>query len=273
MATGSGLARAFYRLFILYALDEAPRRPASILAALHASEGALPVESGAFSKAVAQLIDAGLVRPGALGELELTPLGRREREAQRIVWQRLLEVVGRLLSGVVPPPEPPEDGGASLPVVGHRVAEEHRERVVLAEIRELARRARDDGATFAVVLADIAIAHPRPSTQTAMLQRALRETLGRAKSTFAVGASAHRYGERGMCLVVSGDDHATQAELLRARLLESLGAMRATVKAFGGARYAVRIGAACWTAASPTSTALLRAAEAALCADAAARAA
>ena len=272
MGTGSGLARAFYRLFILHALDTGPQRPAAILAALHTSEGALPVESGAFTKAIGQLVDAGLIVPAKLGAFELTAIGRREREAQRVVWQRLVAIVGKLLDGEMPRPEPPEDGGTLLPIVRDHVADEHRERVVMAEIRELTRRARDGGPRFSVVLADIAIAHPQPAVGTAMLQRTLRETLGRARSMFAANVSAHRYGARGVCLLSVGEDAAV-AELLRARLLESLGAMRGTVKAFGGARYAVRIGAASFSPAAATSGALLRLAEAALAADSAARAA
>ena len=271
--TGSGLTRAFYRLFILSALEGGPLRAPSLLAALHATDSAWPVEGGAFTKALAQLVESGLVASAPNGAFELTPLGCREREADRAVWRRLLAVVTRLLAGDVPRPEPPGDGGMALPLVRDRVAEDHRERVVAAEIRELARRARDGGAGFGVVLADVAIAHPRPAAVTAMLQRALRETLGRARSTFGPGVSAFRYGERGVCLVIVGADHAPYAELLRARLHESLGAMRATVKAFAGARYAVRTGAAPWTPSLATSGAVLRLAEAALAAESAARAA
>ena len=273
MTIGSGLARAFYRLFVLQTLDAGPLRPAAILAALHASEGALPVEGGAFTRAIAQLVDAGLVMPVALGALELTPMGRRERDAQRIVWQRLVAVVTKLLAGEVPTPEPPTDGGTLLPLVRDSVSDEHRERVVLAEIRALSRRARDGGPPFAVVIADIAIAHPRPATSTAMLQRALRETLGAARSTFGPDVSAHRYGDRGVCLIADAREQDAMAEVLRARLHESLAAMRVTVKAFAGARYAVRIGAASFSATAVTSGAVLRLAEAALAADAAARAA
>ncbi|OLC56380.1 MAG: hypothetical protein AUH85_06565 [Chloroflexi bacterium 13_1_40CM_4_68_4] len=273
MGIGSGLARAFYRLFILHALETGSQRPAAILGALHASDGVLPLESGAFTKAVSQLIDAGLVVLAELGALELTPMGRRERDAQRVVWQRLISIVNRLLDGDVPQPEPPGDGGTSLPLVTDRTAEAHRERVVIAEIRDIARRARDGGPRFAIVLADIAIAHPRPAVGTAMLQRSLRETIGRGRSTFPAGVSAHRYGDRGVCLIVPGDEHGGTAELLRARLLESLGAMHATVKDFRGARYAVRIGAARWTPAAATSGAVLRLAEAALSAESTTRAA
>ena len=273
MGTGSGLARAFYRLFILYALEAGPQRPTALLGALHACEGAPPVEGGAFSRAIAQLVDGGLVVPIGAGAFELTPLGRRERDAQRIVWERLIAIVGRLIGGEVPRPEPPEDGGTLLPIARDRVSEEHAQRVVLAEIRALARRAREGGPASGVVLADIAIAHPRPATVTAMLQRALRETLGRARSTFGPDVSAHRYGASAVCLLVSTGDVDAVAELVRARVLESLGAMRATVKAFAGARYAVRIGAGRFSTAASTSGAVLRLAEAALAAAVAARAA
>ena len=273
MGIGSGLARAFYRLFILHALEPGPQRPAAILAALHNTDGVLPLEGGTFTKAVSQLIDAGLVVPAELGAIAITPMGRRERDAQRVVWQRLLAIVNRLLAGDVPQPQPPGDGGTSLPMLPDRTAELHRERVVIAEIRDVARRAREGGPRFAVVLADIAIAHSRPAVSVAMLQRSLRETIGRARSTFAADVSAHRYGASGVCLIVPGDEYIGTAELLRARLFESLGAMQATVKGFRGARYAVRIGAARWTPDAATSGAVLRLAEAALSADSAVRAA
>jgi len=273
MTSGVGLATAFHRLFILHALEHRPARPAAILAALHAREGALSVESGTFSRALQQLLEAGHLSPAEAGAVALTPLGRREREEERAVWERVVRIVGRLLAGHVPAPEPPDGGG--LPLAARRtepVAERHRERVVLAEIREASRRARDGGDAFAVVLAEVAVAHSVPHRSTAMLQRALRETLGRARSTFAPGIAAHRYGAQGVCLVLPAGLAVAQGEILRARLLESLGAMSATVADFAGARYAVRLGSARWSAAAPTSGAVLAAAEAAL-EEAAARAA
>ena len=87
-----------------------------------------------------------------------------------------------------------------------------------------------------------------------------------------VSQEAHRYGAQGVCLVLPAGLEAAQGEILRARLLESLGAMTATVADFAGARYAVRLGSARWSAAAPTSGAVLAAAEAAL-EEAAARAA
>lgn len=265
MGTGSGLAAAFFRLYILHALERAPARPAAILASLHSREGALPLESSAFSKALHQLLDAGLVVPGELGSVALTPMGRRERDAQRVVWERLLAVVTRLLQGDLPAPEPPGNGGVPHRIpVPEPVPDAYRERVVLAELRGALRRAREKDEPLGVALAEVAIAHSQPLHARAMLQRSLRETLGRARSTFAPGASAFRYGPQGVCLIAGHDDIEVQAELLRVRLLESLGAMTATVRAFAPARYAVRVGTARWSSALATSSELLRAAEAAL---------
>lgn len=274
MATGAGLATAFFRLYILHALDRGPARPAALLSSLHASEGVLPVETGTFSRALQQLLDAGLVLPGAAGAMELTAMGRREREAQRAVWARLVAVVGRMLADALPAPEPPTGGGTHVVArASDRVPDQHRERVALAEIRDAARRARETGEPLGVALADIVVTHPRPMRARQMVQRCLRETLGSARSTFAAGTSASRCGPTGICLVVRGDDVEAQAEILRARVLESLGSMSATVRAFADARFAVRAGAARWSSAVATSAELLRLAEGALAADAERRAA
>ncbi len=273
MGTGAGLATAFFRLYILHALERAPARPAAVLASLHSREGALPLEGGTFSRALQQLLDTGFVVPAPDGALDLTPMGRREREAQRQVWQRVVAIVARLLAGELPTPEPPSDGVALVPRTPEHVPDDYRERVVLAEIRDVARRARDRDEPFGVALAEIAVTHPQPVRARAMLQRTLRETLGRAASSFAPGTRALRYGPNGVCLVVPGDRVEAQAELLRARLLESLGAMSATVRAFAGARYAVRAAAARWTREVMTSGELLRLAETSLAADVGLRAA
>lgn len=273
MGTGVGLATAFYRLWILHALEGAPQRSSAMLAALHASEGVLPLESGAFTKALQQLLDTGLVMPAEAGAVALTVMGRRERDAQRAMWQRLIAIVVRLLAGELPPPRPPTDGGVRVVPRAPSHAVDERDPVVLADVRDAARRAREGDGPFAVVLADVAVAHPIPHRATAMLQRALRETLGSARSTFGSGIPVHRYGTTGVCLVAPGERAGELAELLRARLLESLGAMCATVRSFDGARYAVRLGTARWSPAAATSGALLRMAEEALSAESAARAA
>lgn len=262
MATNSGLATAFFRFYILCALEVQPARPAALLAALHAREGALPLGGGAFSRAYQQLLDAGLIAPAHAGAVQLTPFGRREREAQRAVWERLSAVVGRLASGDVPNPEPPPGGGVPLPVSrGERVADAYRERVVVAEVRDAIRRAREGGEPFAIVLALLAVAHPRPVHAKAMLHRALRESLGSARSTFGRQVTALRYGEQGVVLISPAADVDATAELLRARLAESLAAMTATVGAFAGARHAVRVGLARWAPPFATTGQLLQAAE------------
>lgn len=272
MSAGAGLAAAFFRLYILYALERAPARPAAILAFLHSREGALPFESGAFSRALQQLLDAGLLVPADAGAVALTPMGRREREAQRAVWARVVTLVARLLEGELPDLEPPTGGGmASAALPPERVSERYRERVVLAEIREAGRRARESGGRLGVALAEVSVAHPQPVRARQMVQRCLRETLGTARSTFARGASALRCGPSGVCLVVRDADADTQAELLRARLMESLGAMSAGVASFAPARYDVRVGSATWTSDDVASADLLRRAERALAGEEAAR--
>ena len=269
MATGGGLATAFYRLYILHALERAPARPAAVLAALHAREGPLPFEGGAFSRALQQLLDAGLLIAGPSGTVQLTPMGGRERAAQRAVWERLVAIVARLLAGELPSPEPPADGGVPMTLAPpERVAEGYRERVVIAEVREAARRGRDSGEAFAVVLAQLCVAHREPLRARAMVQRALRETLSACRSMFGPRAVALRYGMDGAALIVPSADADAQAELLRARLAESLAAMSATVRAFAGARHGVRVGLARWSPAVLTSAQLLRLAEEALDADA-----
>ncbi len=268
MGTGTGLATAFFRFYFLHALERGPRPARAVLASLHSREGPLPLESGAFSRALGQLLDAGLVVPAEGGCVELTALGRREREAQRPVWQRLCAIIGRLLAGELPSPEPPEGGGVPrLQRAPERMSDAYHDRVVLAQIREAARRAREREDNFGIALAEIAVSHPQPLRARAMLQRALRETLGRAASTFAAGACATRFGPQGVCLIVPGEGVEAQAELLRARLLESLGAMSATVQGFAGARYAAHAGAARWTRGVTTSAELLRLAEEALARD------
>ena len=274
MGTGAGFATAFFRFYILHALELGPARAAAVLSSLHSRDGALPLESGAFSRALAQLLDGGLILPAPDGAVVLTPMGRRERDAQRPVWERVVGIVARLLAGEFPTPEPPGDGGVpQLARAREPVSDEYRERVVLAEIRDATRKAGDTRQDLGLVLAEISVAHPQPMRARAMLQRALRETLGRAASSFARDTRALRYGPVGVCLIVLGEDAEAQAELLRARLLESLGAMGATVRAFAGARYAVRAGAARWSREIVTSGELLRRAEEALAVDAASRAA
>lgn len=267
MSTSGGLATAFYRLYILHGLEQ-PARPAALLAALHAREGALPLPSGGFSRAVQQLLDTGLIAAAPAGALQLTAFGRREREAQRIVWERLVGIVGRLLAGELPAPEPPPSGGVPLAIPsGERVADGYRERVVVAELREAIRRAREGGEPPALVLALIAVAHAQPVRAKAMLHRALRETLGSARSTFGGHVIALRYGTHGVALLGPERSAEAQAELLRARLSESLAAMTATVHTFAGARHAVRVGVGRWTPAVLTSAQLLRLAEDALVDD------
>jgi hypothetical protein len=262
MAVSQALATAFFRLYILHLLERGPARPAALLASFDRREGMPRLPSGGFTRALQQLIDAGCVVAAPAGAVHLTEFGIRERAVQREAWEAILTAVARLLGDETPqPPEAPGDDGIPLaPPEPERMADAHRERVVAAEVRSAIRRGRETGAPFSAVIARIAIVHPRPMQSRAMLQRALRECLGTATATFGAEVKATRYGTDGVLLVCPGDG-ATQAELLQSRLVESLGAMTATVRAFAGARHAVRIGVARWTASIATSAHLLRLAE------------
>ncbi len=268
MPMSSALATAFYRLYILHALDQ-PARPAALLGALHSSEGALPIPASGFSRAMAQLLDAGLLVAAPNGGVQLTPMGVRERTAQRVGWEQLVASVSRLLSGELPAPEPPTGGGVLAPMPrAEPVADAYRERVVVAEVRNAIRRARDTGERFALVLGLVSVAHPEPARARAMLHRALRETLGSAPTLFGGDVLAARYGTHGLALLLPAADAATRAEILRARLAESLAAMCATVRAFACARHEVRLGLAQWSPEIVTSAHLLRLAEESLTAEA-----
>jgi hypothetical protein len=267
MASGTGLATAFYRFYILDALERGPARAASLLAALHAREGVLPLPAGGFSRALQQLLDAGLVGPGPEGAMQLTAFGARERESQRALWQQLIGVASRVLAGDAPTGE--AAGADDWPVElrsGERVAEGYRERVVVAELRDALRAARDDGRRFSLFLGQLSVAHGQPARAKAMVHRALRETLREARAVFGADASALRYGMSGVALICRGDGN-SGAELLRARLTESLATMVAGVRAYAGARYGVRVGGAAWTPAISTSQHMLRLAEEALARD------
>jgi hypothetical protein len=108
-----------------------------------------------------------------------------------------------------------------------------------------------------------------------MVHRAIRATLGGSTTIFGGDTSAFRYGDAGVALVapILGDAarSARLAALLRARMDELLRAMSATVRAFHGSRWNVRVGDATWSTQIAASGTLLRLAQDALERDGALR--
>jgi hypothetical protein len=135
--------------------------------------------------------------------------------------------------------------------------------------------ARDGGRAFALVLGVVDVDASSEATRRAVVHRCVRATLGGASTLFGGDASAFRYGDSGVALIapIVGDARrgARIATLLHARLGELLGTMTASVRAFAGTRWQVRVGEASWSADLVTSGAVLRIAEDALARDAAER--
>ena len=67
----TGLATAFYRLYLLDSLASAPARPATLLATI-ASER-LPLANGAFGRALQSLLEGGYLVPAPEAAVALTP--------------------------------------------------------------------------------------------------------------------------------------------------------------------------------------------------------
>ena len=270
----TGLATAFYRLYLLDALAPEPSRPTTLLAKIAAEQ--LPLASGGFSRALQALLDGGYLAPAAEGAVALTPLGAAERMAERERWKKVLPTAARLLSEeIVPRPAPV----VSEPVVRYRaaeVAESYLDRVLLAALRERLAQARDGGRAFALVLGVADVDAPAEATRRAMVHRVIRATLGGSQTIFGGDTSAFRYGDAGIALIAPIVADATRgshlAALVRARMDELLRAMNANVRAFAGARWRVRSGAATWSIEIATSGALLRIAQDALATDASAAA-
>ena len=92
-----------------------------------------------------------------------------------------------------------------------------------------------------------------------------------AATLFGSDVDAYRYGETGVALLapVAGDPERARrlAVLLRSRLDELVTTMGATVRAFAGARWQVRIGSATWGLEHVTTAAFLRIAQDELATD------
>lgn len=265
--SATGLATAFFRLYLLESLAAGPARPAALLAAIAAER--LPFASGAFGRALQSLIEGGYLGPAAAATVCLTSLGAAERVAERERWSEMLPTLVRLLGTSEPRPFPVV--AEVPPPLARAVAEAYLDRVLVASVRERIAAARDGGPTFSVVLAQLDVDGVGEATRRAMVHRAVRATLGATATLFGGDVSAYRYGESGVAAVAPAGLDAARGErlctLVRARLDELMRTMTSTVRAFGTARWNVRAGAATWSEDLPTTTLLLRRAEEALSQD------
>ncbi len=269
----TGLATAFYRLYLLEALVPSAARPASLLAAIAAER--LPLASGGFSRALQSLLEGGYLVPAPEGAVALTALGAAERMAERERWKAVIPTAARLVAEDAAALARPAPAVAEPPAVRYRtaeVAESYLDRVLLAALRERLAQARDGGRAFALVLGVADVDAPSEATRRAIVHRTIRATLGSGTTVFGGDTAAYRYGDAGVALVAPiVADAARGAQLvalLRARMTELLAGMTAGVRAFRGARWNVRAGEATWTSDVLTSGTILRIAQDALASDA-----
>jgi len=266
----TGLATAFFRLYLLDALAVGPARPAALLAAIAAER--LPFASGAFGRALQSLLEGGYVTPAQSANVALTPLGAAERVAERERWSAVVPTLLRLLGDSSPRAAPVIAEAAAPAYRAVPVADAYLDRVLVAHVRERIAAARDGGPGCAVALGQLSVDGVAEATRRAMVHRAIRATLGGSATLLGGDVSAYRYGDSGVAVVVPvGADRARGeriALLLRTRLDELLRTMTTTVRAFGQARWAVHVGFATWSEEIATSAALLRGAQDALERDA-----
>jgi len=262
----TGLATAFFRLYILDALAAAPARPATLLAGIAGDR--LPFATGAFSRALQSLLEGGHLAPAPHGAVALTSLGAAERVAERERWAAVVPTVARLLGEVAPRSAPVVVREAPPTYRERPVADAYLDRVLLTAIRERIALARESGRTFALALGVIDLTHPTEATRRSMLHRAIRGTFTGASTIFGGDADLFRYGEAGVALIAPLGDDLERADrvaaLLRARLDELVRGMSASVRMYHGARWQVRAASVTWTALMPTSVALIDAARGAL---------
>jgi hypothetical protein len=266
----TGLATAFYRLYLLEALAPEPSRPTALLAKIAAEQ--LPLSSGGFSRALQALLDGGYLVPAPEGAVALTPLGAAERMAERERWKKVIPTAARIIGEEVAPRAAPI---VSEPVVRYRaaeVAESYLDRVLVSALRERMAQARDGGRAFALVLGVADIDARAEATRRAMVHRVIRATLGGSATIFGGDICAFRYGDAGVAIIAPIIDDAGRgvrlSALLRARMDELLRTMTTSVRAFAGARWNARSGEATWSSEIATSAALLRIAQDALAKDA-----
>lgn len=273
--SATGLATAFYRLYLLESLASTTARPATLLAAI--STERLPLASGAFGRALQSLLEGGHLVPAPEAAVALTPLGAAERLAERERWRAVIPSVLRLIDE----PEPDPRAApvlAEAPAVAYRsaaVAEAYLDRVLVGALRERVADARDGGRAFALVLGVADVDAASEATRRAIVHRCIRATLGGASTLLGGDTSAFRYGDAGVALIapILGDEGrgARIATLLHARLDELLRTMTSGVRAFTGARWNVRVGQATWSSDLVTSGAVLRIAQDELARDGARR--
>ena len=267
----TGLATAFYRLYLLDSLASAPARPSTLLATIAVER--LPLAQGAFGRALQSLLEGGYLVPAPEAAVALTALGAAERVAERERWRAVIPTILRLVNE----PDPvarPAPAVAEAPPIAYRtaaVAESYLDRVLVVALRELVAQARDGGRAFALVLGVADVDASTEATRRAIVHRCIRATLGGASMLFGGDTSAFRYGESGVALIapIVGDERrgARVATLLRARMDELLRTMTGSVRTFAGTRWQVRVGAATWTTDLVTTGALLRMAQDALTRD------
>ena len=148
----SGLATAFFRLYLLDALAAGPQRPAALLAAV-ASER-LPFANGAFGRALQSLLEGGYLAPAPLGGVCLSTLGAAEHVSERERWTAVVPTVLRMLGDLMAARRP--TAVAEEPAPDYRTpdaAEAYLDRVLLGAVREQLAVARDGGTPFALTLA------------------------------------------------------------------------------------------------------------------------
>ena len=262
--TATGLATAFFRLYLLDTLSTAPARPATVLARVAAEQ--LPFATGAFGRALQSLLEGGHLVPARDGMVALTALGAAERMAERERWSAVMPSVARLLGDVSARPAP-VIAEAVAPQYRAKVADAYAERVLVAYVRDRVAAAREGGRPFCVVLVAIGIEHANEATRRSMVHRAIRASLGGATTLFGGDVTAFRYGDEGVALVAPRGEHVQLETLARARIDELVRSMTSTVRAFRGAEWHVHAGGASWSNVLGTTGALLRAAEDALRAD------
>jgi hypothetical protein len=267
----TGLATAFYRLYLLEMFAATTACPATLLAAISTEH--LPLASGAFGRALQSLLEGGYLVPAPEAAVALTPLGAAERMAERERWRAVIPTLLRLIAEPEPDPRP-APVLAEAPAVAYRsaaVAESYLDRVLGGALRERVAQARDGGRAFTLVLGVADVDASSEATRRAIVHRCIRATLGGASTLFGGDASAYRYGECGVALVapIIGNERrgARVATLLRARLDELLRTMTVSVRAFAGVRWQVRVGEATWSPDLVTSGAVLRIAQEGLARD------
>lgn len=267
----TGLATAFYRLYLLDALTRGPSRPPALLSAIAGER--LPFANGAFGRALQSLLEGGHLTPAGGGTIALTALGNAEREEERERWCAVLPAVQRIV-GDAPPATPPPVAIAEASPPDYRAAqaaETYLDRVLTTALRERIALARDGGSAFALAIARLDLSHPQAATRRAMLHRAIRATLGGTSALLGGDADAYRYGDAGVAVLapLSGDACRGErvAALLEVRLDELARGMTGTVRTFSGAHWRVRSAAVTWSNILATSGALLDAAASALDGD------